>query len=128
MIQIQTYFRRHLTSDAYKERYLLRDGLFVHLENMNHHPSSSRELLVADMALEVLSLLMLNQDLLVLKLPLAIITPHLERLLLFLPHPVLPQFPQLTGESPAQLLLIRQSLSSFLCTTPLDIPLSARCA
>lgn len=58
------------------------------LEDVDLHAARGGELLMADMALEMLGLLMLHQNLLVLELPIAIIAPHLRRLssLLLLPH------------------------------------------
>lgn len=44
---------------------------------MNGHTTSCRKLLVADMALKVLSFLVLHQYLLVVKFPIAVVTPHL---------------------------------------------------
>lgn len=69
-----------------KER-LLGDGLFVDLEDVNGHSTGGGELLVADVALEVLSLLMLNKNLLVVEFSVAVIAPNLRRYsLLLLPH------------------------------------------
>ena len=48
------------------------------LEDVDGHAAGGGELLVADMALEVLGLLMLNQDLLVVEFPIAVIAPHLR--------------------------------------------------
>ena len=57
------------------------------LEDVDGHAASGRELLVADMALEVLGFLMLHQDLLVVEFAIAVITPHLRgNSLLLLPH------------------------------------------
>lgn len=55
----------------------LGDAFFVNLKHVNGHAAGSGEFLVADMAFEVLSLLMLNQNLFVIELPIAIVTPHL---------------------------------------------------
>lgn len=68
------------------ERNELRNGLLVHLENVNDHASSGRELLVTHVTLEVLGLLVLYQHLLILKLTLTVKAPHHVRLLLLLPH------------------------------------------
>ena len=54
------------------------------LEDVDGHAKGSGELLVADMALEVLGLLVLNKNLLVLKLPLAVVAEHLRCFLLLL--------------------------------------------
>lgn len=57
------------------------------LEDVDGHAASGGELLVTDMALEVLRFLMLNQDLLVVEFAIAVITPHFGRnSLLLLPH------------------------------------------
>jgi hypothetical protein len=69
-----------------RKRNELRNGLLVHLENVNDHASSGRELLVTHVTLEVLGLLVLYQHLLILKLTLTVKAPHHVRLLLFLPH------------------------------------------
>lgn len=54
---------------------------------MNGHATGGGELLVADMALEVLGLLVLNQNLLVVELTVAVVAPHLRRnSFLLLPH------------------------------------------
>lgn len=59
----------------------------MNLEDMNHHAASCRELLVADMALEVFGFLVLHENLLVVELSVAVIAPHLlRRSLLLLPH------------------------------------------
>ena len=69
-----------------------RDGLgdlfLVNLEHMDGHSAGGGELLVADMALEVLGFLVLHQYLLVFKLPVAVVAPHLihRPSLLLLPH------------------------------------------
>ncbi len=47
-------------------------GLLVHLHAVDGQPGSGVQLLVADVALEVLGLLVLDQDLLVVKLPVAV--------------------------------------------------------
>lgn len=57
------------------------------LEDVDGHAAGGGELLVADMALEVLGLLMLHQDLLVVEFAIAVVTPHLRgNPLLLLPH------------------------------------------
>lgn len=53
---------------------------------MDRHAAGGGELLVANVALEVLRLLVLDQDLLVVELAVAVIAPHLRRSLLLLPH------------------------------------------
>ena len=53
---------------------------------MDEHSARGGELLMTHMALEVLGLLVLYQNLLVLELPLAVKTPHFVRFLLLLPH------------------------------------------
>jgi hypothetical protein len=60
----------------------------VNLEDVNDHAAGSRELLVADMALEVLGFLVLNKYLLVVELSVAVIAPYLLqcRSLLLLSH------------------------------------------
>jgi len=68
------------------KRNELRNRLLVHLENVNDHASSGRELLVTHVTLEVLGLLVLYQHLLILKLTLTVKAPHHVRLLLLLPH------------------------------------------
>lgn len=55
---------------------------------MDDHSPSGGELLVADMALEVLRLLMLHQDLLVVEFPVAVVAPHFRSPLFLLPHPL----------------------------------------
>lgn len=67
---------------------LLGDSLLVDLENMDGHPPGGGKLLVADVALEVLRLLVLYQDLLVVKFPIAVVAPYLRWPLLLLPHPL----------------------------------------
>lgn len=57
----------------------------MHLEDVDEH-SDGGELLVTHMALEVLGLLVLYQNLLVLELLLAVRTPHFVRFLLRPPH------------------------------------------
>lgn len=65
---------------------------------MNGHTTSCRKLLVADMALKVLSFLVLHQYLLVVKFPIAVVTPHLGSYpLLLLSHYTLRLFPPLLG-------------------------------
>ena len=59
-----------------KRNYLLADGFFVNLENVNGHAASSRKLLMANMAFEVFSLLMLNQNLLIIELPVTVVAPY----------------------------------------------------
>ena len=57
------------------------------LEDVDGHAAGGGELLVTDVALEVLGFLMLNKNLLVLELSVAIVTPHLRRRsLLLLSH------------------------------------------
>ena len=63
---------------------VLGDSFLVDLEDVDGHAKGSGELLVADMALEVLGLLVLNKNLLVLKLPLAVVAEHLRCFLLLL--------------------------------------------
>lgn len=69
-----------------RENNALGNGLLVNLEDVNGHAASRGELLVADMAFEVLGLLVLDQDLLVVELSVAVVAPHLLRSLLLLPH------------------------------------------
>jgi hypothetical protein len=68
------------------ERNELRNGLLVHLEDVNDHTASGGKLLMTNMTLEMLGLLVLYQNLLILKLALAVKAPHHVRLLLLLPH------------------------------------------
>lgn len=57
------------------------------LEDVDGHPAGGGEFLVANMALEMLRLLMLDQDLLVIEFTIAVITPNLRsNPLLLLPH------------------------------------------
>lgn len=59
----------------------------MNLEDVDGHTTGGGELLVADVALEVLSFLVLNQYLLVLELSVAIVAPYLRRRsLLLLSH------------------------------------------
>lgn len=59
----------------------------MNLKNVDDHTTSSRKLLVTDMALEVFGLLMLHQYLLVVKFSVAIVAPYLRgNPLLLLPH------------------------------------------
>ena len=74
---------KKITNDKKK---ILGDGFLVDLEDVDGHARGGGELFVADMALEVLSLLVLNKNLLVLKLPLAIVAKHLHCSFLFLLH------------------------------------------
>lgn len=60
-----------------KEKEILGDGLLVNLKNVDGHTTGGRELLVANMALEVLGFLVLHKDLLVIEFPVAIVTPYL---------------------------------------------------
>lgn len=53
---------------------------------MDHHTSCGRQLLVANVTLEVFCFLVLNEDLLVLKLSLAIKAPYFRSLFLLLTH------------------------------------------
>jgi len=64
----------------------LGDGLLVDLEDVDGHAAGGGELLVADVALEVLGLLVLHEDLLVVELPVAVVAEHLLHPLLLLPH------------------------------------------
>ena len=66
---------------------LLCNSLLMHLEDMDYETTSGGELLMTDMALEMLCLLMLNEDLLVIELSLAVEAPHFRNsLLLLLSH------------------------------------------
>lgn len=65
----------------------LGDGLLVDLEDVDGHAAGGGELLVADVALEVLGLLVLHEDLLVVELAVAVVAEHLLHALLLLPHP-----------------------------------------
>lgn len=65
---------------------VLGDGLLVDLEDVDGHAAGGGELLVADVALEVLGLLVLHEDLLVVELAVAVVTEHLLHALLLLPH------------------------------------------
>jgi hypothetical protein len=68
------------------ERNELRNGLLVHLEDVNDHTASGGKLLMTNMTLEMLGLLVLYQNLLILKLTLTVKAPHHVRLLLLLSH------------------------------------------
>lgn len=59
-----------------KRTYLLADGFFVNLENVNGYAASSRMLLMANTAFEVFSLLMVNQNLLIVELPVTVVAPY----------------------------------------------------
>lgn len=61
-----------------RDRDILGDAFLVDLENMDGHAGGGGELLVAGVALEVLSLLVLNQYLLVIELPVAVVAPNLR--------------------------------------------------
>lgn len=65
---------------------VLGDGLLVDLEDVDGHAAGGGELLVADVALEVLGLLVLHEDLLVVELAVAVVAEHLLHALLLLPH------------------------------------------
>lgn len=56
------------------------------LQDVDGHAAGGGELLVADVALEVLGLLVLHQDLLVVELPVAVVAEDLLHPLLLLPH------------------------------------------
>ena len=59
----------------------------MHLEDMNYETTGGGELLMTDMALEMLCLLMLNEDLLIIELSLAVKAPNFRNsLLLLLSH------------------------------------------
>lgn len=55
------------------------------LEDVDGHAAGGGELLVADVALEVLGLLVLHEDLLVVELAVAVVAEHLLHALLLLP-------------------------------------------
>lgn len=57
--------------------YALVDSLFVNLEDVNGHATSSGELPMAKVALEVFGFLVLNQYLLIIKFPITVIAPNL---------------------------------------------------
>merc|ERR1719500_1032525 len=61
-------------------------SFLVHLHAVYTEPRSCVKVLVANVALEVLRLLMLDQNLLIVKLPIAVPAPRLGLLLLFPPH------------------------------------------
>ena len=65
---------------------VLGDGLLVDLEDVDGHAKGGGELLIADMALEVLGLLVLNKNLLILELPLVVVAKHLSCSLLLILH------------------------------------------
>jgi hypothetical protein len=69
---------------------------------MDGHASSGGQLLVADMALEMFGLLVLNQYLFVIELALAVITPDLGSLPLLLAH----SFSSSCSSSSSRLLLL----------------------
>lgn len=56
------------------------------LEDVDGHARGGGELLVADVALEVLGLLVLHEDLLVVELAVAVVAEDLVHALLLLPH------------------------------------------
>jgi hypothetical protein len=58
----------------------------VDLEDVDGHAGGGGELLVADVALEVLGLLVLDEDLLVVELAVAVVAEDLVDALLLLPH------------------------------------------
>jgi hypothetical protein len=59
----------------------------VNLEDVNGHATGGGELLMTDMALEVLCFLVLHQNLLIVEFSIAVIAPDLRRHSLFLlPH------------------------------------------
>jgi hypothetical protein len=58
----------------------------VDLEDVDGHAGGGGELLVADVALEVLGLLVLDEDLLVVELAVAVVAEDLVHALLPLPH------------------------------------------
>ena len=66
--------------------FSLRDRLLVDLEDVYGHAGGGGELLVADVALEVLGLLVLDEDLLVVELAVAVVAEDLLHALLLLPH------------------------------------------
>jgi len=67
-------------------QFSLGHGLLVDLEDMYGHARGGGELLVADVALEVLGLLVLDEDLLVVELAVAVVAEDLVDALLLLPH------------------------------------------
>lgn len=66
--------------------YILGHGLLVDLEDVDSHATGGGELLLANMALEVLSFLVLDEDLLVVEFPVTVVAPNLRRSLLLLSH------------------------------------------
>jgi len=67
-------------------QFSLGHGLLVDLEDVYGHARGGGELLVADVALEVLGLLVLDEDLLVVELAVAVVAEDLVDALLLLPH------------------------------------------
>ena len=65
------HFHVHAVPAGQGARYLV-NGLLVHLHAVDGQPGAGEQLLVANVALEVLGLLVLDQDLLVLEFPVAI--------------------------------------------------------
>lgn len=60
----------------------------MNLKDVDGHATSGGQLLLADMALEVLRLLVLHQNLFVVELPITVVAPYLISCpLLLLPHP-----------------------------------------
>lgn len=66
--------------------YILGHVLLVDLEDVDGHATGGGELLLANMALEVLSFLVLDEYLLVVEFPVTIVAPNLRRSLLLLSH------------------------------------------
>lgn len=97
----------------------------MNLEDVYGHAPGGGELLVTDMALEVLGLLVLHQNLLVLKLPVAVVTPHLRRRSLLLLSHFVPSL-LFSSPSPSPISMINASnlgiwgasLSPSLCYSP----------
>ena len=66
--------------------FLLVHALLVHLQDVNDHASRRAELLMTDMAFEMLRFLMLNKHFVILELAIAVVAPWLYRLLLLFSH------------------------------------------
>lgn len=74
-------------NDELESRALLGDSFFMNLQDMDGHTTGGWKLFMADMALEMLRLLVLNQDLLIVEFSVAIITPNVWwNSFLLLPH------------------------------------------
>ena len=105
--QSNTWMEIVLKKKCKWQAIVLGDGLLVDLEDVDGHARGSGELLVADMALEVLGLLVLKKNLLILELPLIVVAEHLSCSLLLLPHSLLsPLSPRVSLNSRIYFLIL----------------------